>query len=298
MSPNSSVVKQESFIVNSTNEKTLYLLVKESLSSRVFCFLEARDLLAFLNACKLKLRSKSKTLAHRVFVEATEPLISGALTSKGRLDKEVTGLLDAVQKINLFSFWNLFVQYEALKVDEDFNFNMTRKSCEELTIESDIGRTIPEKLKTEASKLVLKVVLIALSNSIPNLGYIQGLNSIVGLLTLGVLDLPELKSGDKLGIVQQVVYSNMKYFLVQRGFLLFYTDGFVRYRGLCIQLNLMMKAILPDIALHFVDKSDSGAARLRTRTANYEMVFYAVFRNIASRYGRKQLTSLCGSGTE
>lgn len=257
------------------------MLAKDELCVRLYPFLETRDLLNFLNACKLHLRKKSRSLAHRIFTEATVPIVCIGFGTKKetsiRLGKGVSDLLDAINNITLFSFWNLYIQYEALKIEDDFKYNTNRQSIEELNIEVDIGRTIPDKLKSEESKSILKIVLVALSNSIPNLGYIQGLNSIVGLLTLGILDIPDFKSGDHECIVQQIVYSNMKYFLVQRGFLMFYTDGFIRYRGLCIQLGLMTKAILPDISQHFVGAIDSGQTGIRTGAAYNEMVLHSVF---------------------
>jgi hypothetical protein len=255
LSANGSFIKRDSFILNSTNEKLLYLLAKDYLSMRVFNCLSTVDTLNFMNACKLLLLKKSKSLAHRVFRKVGEPLLLEKLLSpedSNFILPADSKLIDSLPRIKLFSFWSLFIAFDAFKLEEDFKYNKSRKSSEEINIEDDIGRTIPDKLVSSSSRFILKSVLLALSNSIPQLGYIQGLNSIVGALTLGLMSMKQLNPEQNLELVQQVVYCSMKHFLVGRGFLLFYTDGFLRYRSLCLQLGLMLKAVMPELSSHFV----------------------------------------------
>jgi hypothetical protein len=256
LSGNGSFIKKDSFVLNSTNEKVLYLLSKDYLSTRLYSFLTELEILIFLNACKHQLLKKSRTLSHRVFRKATEPMILDHLIDSNEINeirlKPSETLLNSIEKVKLLSFWNLFIAFEAFKPEEDFKYNRSRKSSEEVNIEDDIGRTIPDKMVTSTSRSVLKSVLLALSNSVPQLGYIQGLNSIVGSLTLAVMGLAELDAENNIELVQQIVYCNLKYFLVGRGFLLFYTDGFLRYRSLCLQLGFMLRAVMPELSNHFV----------------------------------------------
>lgn len=255
LSANGSIIKKDSFVLNSTFEELLYFLSKDHLAFRLYNYLTPLDTLNFLNACKPTLIKKSKSLAQRVFRRAAEPLLLDRIVSADNTPNVLSPgarFMDSIQRVRLLSFWALFISFEAFKPEEDFKYNRGRKSSEELNIEDDIGRTIPHKMVSGTSRHILKSVLVALSNSIPKLGYIQGLNAIVGALTLGVMDLPELNAEHNLELVQQTVYCGVKHFLVGRNFLLFYTDGFLRYRSLCLQLSLMMAAILPELSSHFV----------------------------------------------
>ena len=93
-------------------------------------------------------------------------------------------------------------------------------------------------MRVVCRRLTLYRVLIAISNTEPEVGYIQGLNSVVGTLLL------HLKEED--------TYWMMLYLLRSRGLSKVFTPPFSKTDIWNYQLEILMQNYLPDIFDHLV----------------------------------------------
>ena len=259
--------RKELVVIDSEKELITYMLSISKITRKLVSFLSISDILNYLQAMKPKLLKKSFILTHNIYRVATENLIATNFPDPERVPrklslsesgfaplrkKENTDLQDAVASINLLKFWNLFIYFEQLTIDDDFKNNSLRKSVNEFHINDDIGRTFPNVMGEEDIQDILKSVLTALSNSVPQLGYIQGLNSIAGALIINLISVPNFLRNFGSVTVKEIVYGCLKYIMIQRDFFTFFTDGFVKYVMVCNQLQLLLRPRMPDLYAHFV----------------------------------------------
>lgn len=94
-------------------------------------------------------------------------------------------LLQGLSDQDQYGFWNAFMNFKQLKKERPtaFTQHFVRVSSFIKDIRKDVDRTFPEieKYSTEHGKASLLRVLVAVSNSITELGYMQGLNYVAGV---------------------------------------------------------------------------------------------------------------------
>lgn len=101
-------------------------------------------------------------------------------------EKQITHLLiQGVSPQEQYAYWNSCINFKHLKVHHPFSFTSKFvKNCSYIKdICSDLDRTLPDygKFDTKEGRSSLLRVLVALSNTVKDVGYIQGLNSIAGV---------------------------------------------------------------------------------------------------------------------
>jgi len=96
-------------------------------------------------------------------------------------------LLHGLNDQDQYGFWNAFMNFKQLKKERPtaFTQHFVRVSSFIKDIRKDVDRTFPEieKYSTEQGKASLLRVLVAVSNSIKELGYMQGLNYVAGVFS-------------------------------------------------------------------------------------------------------------------
>jgi len=301
LTENTILTKKDYVYVDSNNEKLLFILRTDSLSIRLYKFFNINDLLTLLSAIKPQAMRKSFAFAHRIFKQATDKHLWQNLCENQHYhsysnndlwefvlpqDRLEDPLKESLKSVNMFRFWNLFIYFEALQLDRDFNTQRDKRCISIHNIEDDIGRTLPQRMKEVKVQCILRDVLVALANSLPQLGYIQGLNTIVGALIVGILDLPDYRNRIRPEVVEQVAYGCIKYFLMQRSFITFYTDGFKNYSKLCKQLGLLLSFLMPTLSKHFVlSELTLGQNGFRRKHSHDEMVLHSLRHRHLSRKG-------------
>jgi len=82
-------------------------------------------------------------------------------------------------------------------------------------------------------------ILIALANGVPSIGYVQGLNSLVGLFLSTELS-------------DENIYWLIKYILIRKKYDEIFKEGFPRVQVLTYQLEIYMRNYLPDVIDYLV----------------------------------------------
>jgi len=114
-------------------------------------------------------------------------------------------IIKGLNREEQFKFWNLRLDFASLQkiYPSQFAINATQKGHFERDIMSDVDRT---RIFTNAVRQRLNTltdILMALSNGVPKLGYVQGLNTLVALFL--AQDLKDFE-----------IYWLMKYLLIKK----------------------------------------------------------------------------------
>lgn len=172
--------------------------------------------------------------------------------------------LQGFDRANQRRFWKYFVNFEKIKEQHPFTFtsSFVKKSIYVRDINKDIDRTLPndpffqreERYSPLSlyfplnqyfkSKNALFRVLVAIANTVKEVGYIQGLNSIAGTL------LTNLKEED--------AYWMMIYLLKKRELKNLVAFKFPLVNLWNFQLKCLMRCHLPDIYAHLVSYFSLG----------------------------------------
>ena len=108
-------------------------------------------------------------------------------------------------------------------------------------INKDIERTFPNELFFKENSQKLKNVLVAISVYFPEVGYIQGINFIVGFLLM-------INGGN-----EEISFWEFIYFCENSKFCLkkMYSDDFSLNKALCIDFMKILKVKKPEVCEHF-----------------------------------------------
>jgi len=147
-----------------------------------------------------------------------------------------------LEKKDQVLFWNSLIHFRQKRKDYPFAYSSNfAKKCPHLKeIKKDVDRTLPEydKFSTEEGKAALLRLLVSISNTVKDMGYMQGLNSIAGMFLF------YLKEEESFWI--------LLYFMEKMKFKNFLKDDFTTINTLTYQLDLYLEHYLPDLAEHFV----------------------------------------------
>lgn len=94
---------------------------------------------------------------------------------------------------------------------------------------------------------MLKEVLLALSNAIPDVGYIQGLNSVAAALILKLLQMAGFGEDKDYPKIKEISYWVVKYLMVKMDLRLLYEREFRLYTLLCFQFDLLIEFYMPEV---------------------------------------------------
>jgi len=143
-------------------------------------------------------------------------------------------------------FWNSTVNIRKLRHEHPFTFtqHFAKRPMYMEEIKKDLDRTLPEydKFSTEEGKASLLRVLVATSNTVKDMGYIQGLNSIAGTFLLYLKD--------------EETFWILMYFMEKLRFKDLLNDTFDTINELNYQLKAYLHYYLPDILKYFEQEKD------------------------------------------
>jgi len=151
-----------------------------------------------------------------------------------------------LEQYDQFFFWNSTVNIRKLRHEHPFTFtqHFAKRPMYMEEIKKDLDRTLPEydKFSTEEGKASLLRVLVATSNTVKDMGYIQGLNSIAGTFLLYLKD--------------EETFWILMYFMEKLRFKDLLNDTFDTINELNYQLKAYLHYYLPDILKYFEQEKD------------------------------------------
>jgi len=151
-------------------------------------------------------------------------------------------MLQGLNSHDQIAYWNHLLNFRKLKNERPFAFSQHFvKRCLYIEqIKKDLDRTLPEyqKFSTEEGRASLLRVLIAVSNTIQDMGYIQGLNSIAGTFLLYLRE--------------EEAFWIMMYFMEKLKFKDLLNESFSKIHELNYQLKAYLQYYLPQVTSSLV----------------------------------------------
>jgi len=172
-------------------------------------------------------------------------------------------LLKTLDNREQYYFWNAFVNFKLIKEKNPLTFTTQFvKDCPHLkNITKDLDRTLPEydKYTTKSGKDSLLRVLVAISNTVTDTGYIQGLNSIAGTFLFYLKE--EESFWMTLFMMEKLKVKDI------------FAENFHRVHILNYQLQIFLEFYIPEISHHI----EQGPVEMSYFTTPWFITLYSYF---------------------
>jgi hypothetical protein len=257
--------KEKEFCRAASIPSYLFMLRGKSIMKHLFSFLGTVDKVNLLLAIKHKVAAnKDSNLLFLCLVKAALAFELPSLISITPWnDFQLFNLKEVVQsnldQDPLLRYISLFINLPILQVDGTYSQLLAEAYPKINDIDKDITRTFPEFFCTTHRRNVLREVLVALSNSCPIIGYVQGINAITGAIMIyfenkrmtdGIENSPE--------VLKHLTFVIVKFMLERRALSLMYERSLYGFTLLCLEIKLWVKVLHPNLYEYLVQSVDQG----------------------------------------
>jgi hypothetical protein len=222
------------------------------LLQRVAQYLTVEDANRLLRSIRRKLVSHRDTclLYMCIVKQMMQPhipklVVKTAWISAGSVTEEI---LRNLQRDELLQYWNVVMGLDSVPLESQYDRLSVTLYSKRHEITKDVTRTFPEFYHSESRKQILHEVLQALGNAFPVIGYVQGLNSIVGGLMMYLSQRLGIDIDRTPKTIPKLTYLTMKYLLERRSLRLMFERSFYGFNLVCLQVKLWLRVMHPELA--------------------------------------------------
>lgn len=250
--------------------RSLFMLKGKAIMRHLFSFMDTEDKTNLLLAIRVKvLTNKDSNLLFLCLVKAALGYDLPKLFKPCTWQYYENLPLKEVLSVNLDSdlmlrYISLFINLGQMDLKTSYERWLSMKYEKENEVNKDLTRTFPDFFHDDHRRQLLKEVLIAIGNSCPNIGYVQGINAVTGAIMSyfvghrmpGVIDSNPV-------LLQQLTFTIVKFMLERRSLTLMYERSLYGFSLLCLEIKLWIKVLHPDLYLYLVVSFNQGRELLR-----------------------------------
>lgn len=242
-----------------TIPRSLFMLKGKAIMRHLFSFMDIEDKTNLLLAIKLKvLTNKDSNLLFLCLVKTALGFdlpqllkVSAWHNYEGKMLREV--ISTNLDSDLLLRYISLFINLDQIDLKKPYEGWLALKYEKVNEINKDLTRTFPDFFNTEQRRELLKDVLVAIGNSCPNIGYVQGINAVTGAIMSYFVGhrIPDVINTNP-ALIQQLTFTIVKFMLERRSLTLMYERSLYGFTLLCLEIKLWIKVLHPDLYLYLV----------------------------------------------
>lgn len=264
--------------VSSELDLIMFVMRGRKVARHFFGFLTLNEILEFFTASKYKILGGRSIngLFQSLVKMALQDRISRFFNFEGDMLrswflKDSAFLRSSVSKSYLLQFWGLFLNFDLNDCTQEYNSCLQLKYRDEGMLDRDTTRTFLEIFDTTEKQRAVRDTIKALGVAIPSLGYMQGMNSVVGALIIFFSQKCNLKIGPETKTVQILIFTLLKFVLIKRSFSLIYQQGLYGFKLICMQIRMWLGAYHPSLSATLVLGTNEGRDGLRLQPGAVEV---------------------------